>query len=301
MFFLLFSYVSATYLIQGSKRQKENFAILKFFCRTFLQNFTFISFAVYLHYPLLYNNRQMISFFGKCTIYLYRSLCYLLTGRSRTADIIAQAAAISYDSLIISLVIAFVSAAVIAIQVSKQFLMSGAESYVGGSIAIVMIREIAPGFVALAIGARAGTAISAEIANMQVTSQVDAIKTLKVDPVGYYFTPRIIAAAVTVPMVVLLAEVVGIFGGLWVSNITINLHPARYINSVWLWLSTRDIYISLFKGAVFGILISLVCAAQGYETRGGAKDVGISTTKAAVLSTVYMLIADFVINLVFYL
>ena len=87
------------------------------------------------------------------------------------------------------------SAAVIAIQVSKQFLMSGAEAYVGGSIAVVMIREIAPGFVALAIGARAGTAISAEIANMQVTSQVDAIKTLKVDPVGYYFAPRILAAA----------------------------------------------------------------------------------------------------------
>ena len=171
----------------------------------------------------------------------------------------------------------------------------------GGSIAVVMIREIAPGFVALAIGARAGTAISAEIANMQVTSQVDAIKTLKVDPVGYYFAPRILAAAITVPMVVLIAELVGIAGGLLVSNATIHLHPSRYITSVWLWLSTRDIYISLFKGLIFGVLIALVCATQGYNTKGGAKDVGESTTKAAVLSTVYMLIADFLINLVFYL
>ena len=243
----------------------------------------------------------MISFFGKCMQYLWVSFVYLITGRSRIKHLIAQAASISYDSLVISLVIAFVSAAVIAIQVSKQFLMSGAEAYVGGSIAIVMIREIAPGFVALAIGARAGTAISAEIANMQVTSQVDAIKTLKVDPVGYYFSPRILAAAVTVPMVVLIAEVVGILGGLLVSNATIHLHPARYITSVWLWLSTKDIYISLLKGAIFGILIALVCATQGYETRGGAKDVGESTTRAAVLSTVYMLIADFIINLIFYL
>ncbi len=234
-------------------------------------------------------------------INLYLSALYTLTGRSRFSSVIAQAAAISYDSLIISLVIVFVSAAVIAIQVSKQFLMSGAEAYVGGSIAIVMIREIAPGFVALAIGARAGTAISAEIANMQVTSQVDAIKTLKVDPVGYYFSPRIIAAGITVPMVVLIAEVVGILGGLVVSYFTIGLHPARYINSVWLWLSTKDIYISLLKAFVFGILIALVCATQGYETKGGAKDVGISTTRAAVLSTVYMLFADFIINLVFYL
>ena len=243
----------------------------------------------------------MITFFGKCVENLYLSLRYTFSGRTKFSSVISQAASISYDSLIISLVIVFVAAAVIAIQVAKQFLMTGAEAYVGGSIAIVMIREIAPGFVALAIGARAGTAISAEIANMKVTSQVDAIKTLKVDPVGYYFSPRIIASAITVPMVVLIAELIGILGGLLVSNLTIGLHPARYINSVWLWLSAKDIYISLFKAFVFGGLISLVCATQGYLTTGGAKDVGTSTTKAAVLSTVYMLIADFIINIIFYL
>ena len=243
----------------------------------------------------------MIDFFGKCVQNLISSIKYTFSGGTRVSSVLSQAALISYDSLIISLVIVFVSAAVIAIQVSKQFLMSGAEAYIGGSISIVMIREIAPGFVALAIGARAGTAISAEIANMQVTSQVDAIKTLKVDPVGYYFAPRIIAAAITVPMVVLIAEFIGIIGGYVVSHATIGLHYARYMNSVWLWLSTRDIYISLLKAFIFGILISLVCATQGYETRGGAKDVGVSTTRAAVLSTVYMLIADFVINIIYYL
>ena len=121
----------------------------------------------------------MISFFGKCVVNLYKSMVYMITGRSRLSHVISQAAAISYDSLLISLVIAFVSAAVIAIQVSKQFLMSGAEAYVGGSIAIVMIREIAPGFVALAIGARAGTAISAEIANMQVSIPSGLIKNVE--------------------------------------------------------------------------------------------------------------------------
>lgn len=243
----------------------------------------------------------MINFLGLCVQNLIKSLKYLFSGQVRFDAVIAQAASISYDSLPISLIIAFIAAAVIAIQVAKQFLMSGAEAYIGGTIAIVMIREIAPGFVALAIGARAGTAISAEIANMQVTSQVDAIKTLKVDPVGYYFTPRIIASAITVPMVVLLAEVVGVAGGLLVSNITIDLHPERYMYSVWSWLATKDIYISLLKASVFGVLISLVCATQGYETKGGAKEVGISTTKAAILSTIYMLMADFIINLIFYI
>ena len=136
---------------------------------------------------------------------------------------------------------------------------------------------------------------------MQVTSQVDAIKTLKVDPIGYYFTPRILAGIITVPMVVIITEVIGILGGMLVSAATIGLHPNRYVNSVWLWLNTRDIYISLFKASVFGGLVALVCATQGYTTKGGAKDVGISTTQAAIKSTIYMLIADFLINLIFYL
>lgn len=241
----------------------------------------------------------MIEFLGQCVQNLFKSVKYVT--QVRFSSVLAQAATISYDSLPISLIIAFIASAVIAIQVSKQFLMSGAESYIGGTIAVVMIREIAPGFVALAIGARAGTAISAEIANMQVTSQVDAIKTLKIDPVGYYFAPRIIASAITVPMVVLLAEFVGIAGGLLISQATIDLHPARYMTSAWLWISTRDIYISLLKASIFGVLIALVCATQGYNTKGGAKEVGTSTTKAAILSTVYMLVADFLVNLVFYI
>lgn len=243
----------------------------------------------------------MISFFGLCVQNLILSFKYLFSKQVRYSSVISQAAAISYDSLTISLVIVLIAAAVIAIQVSKQFLMSGADTYIGGTMAVVIIREIAPGFAALAVGARAGTAISAEIANMQVTSQVDAIKTLKVDPVGYYFTPRLIAAAVTVPMVVLLAELIGIVGGMFVCFFTINLHPNRYINSVWLWLNTRDIYISLLKAFVFGLVISLVCATQGYSTKGGAKEVGTATTQAAIKSIIYMLISDFIINLIYYL
>ena len=242
----------------------------------------------------------MINFLGLCVQNLIESIKYTFGGNVKFRNVIMQAASISYDSLPISLVIAFISSAVIAIQVSKQFLMSGAEAYIGGTIAVVMIREIAPGFVALAIGARAGTAISAEIANMQVTEQIDAIKTLKVNPVGYYFAPRIIAASITVPMVVIIAELIGIMGGMFVSLGTINLHPARYMASAWAWMATKDIYVSLFKACIFGGLIALVCATKGYQTKGGAKEVGLSTTQAAILSTIYMLVADFLINLLFY-
>lgn len=243
----------------------------------------------------------MIRFLGVCIQNLIECIKYLCGGNLKFRSVVSQAASISYDSLPISLIVVFIAAAVIAIQVSKEFLMTGAEAYIGGTIAIVMIREIAPGFVALAIGARSGTAISAEIANMQVTSQVDAIKTLKISPVGYYFTPRIVAAAITVPMVVLIAEFIGILGGMFVAQHTIELHPARYWHSVWAWMATKDIYISLLKASIFGALIALVCASKGYETSGGAKEVGLSTTQAAILSTIFMLVADFLINLVFYI
>ena len=242
----------------------------------------------------------MISFLGLCIQNLIQSVKYILDKNVKMSSVMSRAAMISYDSLPIALSIVFIAAVVIALQISKQFLMSGAESYVGGFLAVALIRELAPGFAALAISARAGTAISAEIANMQVTSQVDAIKTLKVDPVGYYFAPRIIAGALTVPMVVILAELFGILGGMIISYFAIDLHPNRYMSSVWLWLNTRDIYISIFKGFIFGIIIPLICATQGYKTTGGAKNVGISTTKAAIKSTVFLLMADLIITFVFY-
>ncbi|MCD7879365.1 MAG: ABC transporter permease, partial [Candidatus Gastranaerophilales bacterium] len=117
----------------------------------------------------------MISFLGRCIENFILTLKYILDGNVKKSSILSRAAMISCDSLPMALSIVFIAAVVIALQVSKQFLMSGAESYVGGFLAVALVRELAPGFAALAISARAGTAISAEIAIMQVTSQVDAL------------------------------------------------------------------------------------------------------------------------------
>lgn len=244
--------------------------------------------------------RFMINFLGQCILNLITSIKYMLEGRVRFSAVLSAAALIGYDSVPIALAIVFIASAVISLQVSKQFLLSGGDSYVGGFMAVALIRELAPGFAALAISARAGTAVSAEIANMKVTSQVDAIKTMKVDPVGYYFAPRILGAAITVPCIVVLAELFGILGGMIVSDLTIGLHPSRYMNSVWLWIQVKDLWVSVLKGFLFGIIITTVCATQGYNTEGGAKNVGISTTKAAINATVFLLTADLIVALLFY-
>ena len=245
-------------------------------------------------------NNLGISFLGQCVQNFTRAIKYTFGGNVALRSVIAQAAQIGFDSLGISLMIVFIAASVIALQVSNQFLMSGADSYIGGFLAIALIREIAPGFAALAIGARAGTAITAQIANMKVTSQVDAMKVLHVDPVGYYFAPRILAGAMSVTCVVVLAEFIGILGGMIVAYFSVGLHPNRYFNSVWLMLNTKDIYVSLLKGFLFGAIISTVCATVGYNTIGGAKNVGESTTKSAILCTIYLLFADLLIGFLFY-
>lgn len=243
----------------------------------------------------------MIAFLGQCVQNFFKATKYTLKGNVRFSSVIAQMSSIGFDSLGICLSIVFISACVIALQVAHQFLMSGGESYIGGFLAVALIREIAPGFAALALAARAGTAITAQVANMQVTNQIDAIDVLKVDSIGYYFAPRIIAGALSVFCIVLLAELIGILGGALVSYFSIGLHPSRYFNSVWLMLVMKDIYVSLLKGLIFGGLIATVCATVGYNTRGGAKNVGESTTKSAILCTVYILVADLIIGILFYM
>ena len=118
----------------------------------------------------------MISFLGQCVQNFIQATKYTLKGNVRLSGVVSQVAAIGFDSLGICLSIVFISACVIALQVAKQFLMSGGDSYIGGFLTVALIREIAPGFAALALAARAGTAITAQVANMQVTNQIDAIE-----------------------------------------------------------------------------------------------------------------------------
>lgn len=243
---------------------------------------------------------MIIDFIGQCTINLLKAVKYIFSGRISVKNTLIQSAIIGYDSAAIAVVISLVSGAVLAIQVAKQFVLSGAESYVGGLISIAIVREMAPVFASLAIGARAGTAISAEIGNMQVTEQIDALKTLKVDPIAYLLVPRLIAGCIMVPLVTLISEFIGVLGGMYVAQETVGIHFNRYLNSVWLYLDDYDISVSLIKAFVFGILITVICATHGLQTRGGAKEVGIATTKAAIWSTLAVLIFDYFLTWIFY-
>lgn len=243
---------------------------------------------------------MIIDFIGRCVINLFESLKYIIQGKINLKNTVYQAAVIGYDSLPIALMISLVSGAVLSLQVSRQFILTGADAYIGGLVSLTITREMGPIFAALAIGARAGTAMAAEIGNMSVTEQVDALKTLKVEPVAYLLVPRLLAGLVVVPMVTILAESVGILGGMFVAKSTVALHPLLYIKSVWLYSTTYDLKASLVKSAVFGVLITLICTTHGLMTKGGAREVGISTTKAAIATAVAIPLFDLLLSWMFF-
>ena len=174
----------------------------------------------------------VIEFIGECITNLLISLKYFLQDKANWKTTIQQAAVIGYDSVGISLVIIFITGAVISLQVARYFYMSGGEAYVGGLVSLTILKELAPVFTAMVISARAGTAMASELGNMKITDQVDAIKTLGVDPVRYLVLPRVLATAIVVPMVTVLAIVCGLLGGMFIAKLSIGLHQARFINSV---------------------------------------------------------------------
>lgn len=140
--------------------------------------------------------------------------------------------------------------------------------------------------------------MSAEIATMKVTEQVDAIKVLGVNPIYYLIAPRVISGLLIMPFVIMIANVVGIIGGMIMSKMVTELNAENYLNSVWIGLSVKDLLVSILKGSVFGGIIALSCSSIGYRTEGGAIDVGKATTNAVVWSFILMLVADYFISFV---
>ena len=138
--------------------------------------------------------------------------------------------------------------------------------------------------------------MASELGNMQITEQVDAMKTLNVDPIKYLVLPRVLASAIVVPMVTTLAIVSGLAGGMLISKLSIGLHQYRFMNSVWLYTQTKDLYECLIKSLVFGVALSLVCATRGLNTKGGAREVGIAVTQSAIWTTVVILILDYLVT-----
>ncbi|MFH0702915.1 MAG: ABC transporter permease [bacterium] len=237
---------------------------------------------------------------GYIGINLINSVKYIFTGNINLKNTISQSARFGFDSLPITLLMVGISGMIIALQLAYEMVKQGAGNYVGSLVAVAIVREIGPIMGSFAVISMVGSSMAAEIGTMKVTEQIDAMKVLGINPIGYLIIPRILAGVFIMPFVITLANTVGIIGGLITSNIISGLSALNYIDSVWFGLTEKDIFVSLLKAGIFGGIIGLISSSSGYKTEGGAKDVGKATTDAVVWSFVTVVITDYIISLIFF-
>lgn len=199
-------------------------------------------------------------------------------------------------SMLIVLITGTFTGMVLALQTSYGFRTFGAEGMVGAIVALSMTRELGPVLTSLMVTGRAGSAMAAELGTMRVTEQIDALSVMALNPIKYLVVPRVIASFLMLPVLTIISDFIGIIGGYIVGVKLLGINEGAFITKIEKTLDLDDIYNGLVKAAVFGIIFSVISCYKGYNTRGGAEGVGKATTEAVVLSSVTILIADYVLT-----
>lgn len=245
--------------------------------------------------------REFFETFGDIAYRLVQVLKYMFTLQINIKQVIEQSSRFAVDSLPITLSIVSMTAIILAMQVAPEMVKQGGKDYIGMLVSLTMVREIGVIMSGFAIISMIGSSQASELATMRVTDQIDAMKVLKVSPFKYLFLPRVLAGIIMMPFIVILSSLVGILaGGLTAMTAAKDVTWLCYVTSVWQGLFIRDINIMLLKASFFGGAISLISSSCGYDAKGGAKGVGIATTKAVVWSFVAIVIIDCIFAVIFY-
>ena len=207
---------------------------------------------------------------------------------------------IGYYSLPVVGLTTLFSGMVLALQTYTGFVRFNAESAIANVVVLSITRELGPVLAGLMVAGRIGASMAAEIGTMRVTEQIDALSTLSTNPFKYLIAPRLIAGVTMLPLLVLVGDVIGVFGGYLVSVYKLGFNPGIYIQRTLDILQTQDVVSGLTKAAVFGFIIALMGCYHGYNSRGGAQGVGIATTNAVVSAAILILIFNYIITELFF-
>ncbi|MDH3270955.1 MAG: ABC transporter permease [Gemmatimonadota bacterium] len=206
--------------------------------------------------------------------------------------LVGQMVRIGVESIPIALFIASFTGVVLALQASYTFTGAVPLYFVGTLVGKTMILELGPVLTGLALSGRVGANIAAQIGTMRVTEQIDALETLAYDPVAYLVVPRVLAGTLMFPVVVLLANAIGILAGWGTSLALLDMSSPEFVKGLRLFFEPWDVQFSLIKSASFGLTVTSVGCSFGFHTTGGAEGVGISTTRAVVISSMIILVLD---------
>lgn len=212
----------------------------------------------------------------------------------------AQMLNIGYYSLPVVGLTAVFTGAVLALQIYEGGSRFNAESAVAGIVVIGFVRELGPVLGGLMVAGRVSAAMAAELGTMRVTEQIDALSTLSTDPYKYLIAPRLIAATVMLPALVLVADIIGVAGGYILATNKLGFNPGTYLKTTVDFLEQDDVISGLVKACVFGFIIALMGCYHGFNSRGGAQGVGKSTTDAVVSASILILSANYIVTELFF-
>ncbi len=217
------------------------------------------------------------------------------------SKIVQQLYYIGASSTTIIALVGFFTGMVLGLQSYHALVKLGSQGAVGTLVALSLVRELGPVLTAIMITARAGSAMTAEIGVQRISEQIDALDTMRIDPLRYLISPRIIAAIISFPLLTALFDLIGIIGGYVSAVVLLGANAGAYLHRVQASLEMKDLTDGFIKAVVFAIIVATVCCYQGYfahmrKDSHGAKAVGLSTTSAVVLSCVLILVSDYVVT-----
>ncbi|MBX7146044.1 MAG: ABC transporter permease [Alphaproteobacteria bacterium] len=233
---------------------------------------------------------------GRLVVFMLTGLYYCFIPPFYFRHLSKQMIEIGFYSLPVVGLTAIFTGMVLALQSYTGFARFSAEAAIPNVVVISITRELGPVLAGLMVAGRIGAAMAAEIGTMRVTEQIDALVTLATNPMKYLVAPRLVAGTIMLPFLVVVADIIGVFGGYLVSIYKLGFNPAIYIKNTIDFLQALDVVSGLVKAAVFGFLVALMGCYHGYYSKGGAQGVGTATTNAVVASSILILTFNYLIT-----
>ena len=237
---------------------------------------------------------------GRITVFSGTALSHAVRPPFYPRIIGRQMLEIGYFSLPVVGLTAVFAGMVLALQSFTGFARFSAEGAIANVVVISITRELGPVLAGLMVSGRIGASMAAEIGTMRVTEQVDALTTLSTNPFKYLVAPRIIAGITMMPVLVFVADIIGVLGGYLISVFELGFNPSTYLQNTYDFMQAFDVISGLIKAAVFGFIITLMGCYHGFYSRGGAQGVGQATTNAVVSASILILCFDYILTAVFF-
>ncbi|QBX99758.1 ABC transporter permease [Rhodophyticola sp. CCM32] len=242
----------------------------------------------------------MLGVIGRIALYAAQTLSHLVRPPFYPREFAHALMQIGWLSLPVVGLTALFTGGALALQIYAGGSRFNAESVVPSIVAIGMVRELGPVLGGLMVAGRVAAAIAAEIGTMKVTEQIDALVTLSTHPMKYLTVPRVLAAVLTLPLLVAVGDIIGIFGGYLVGTTRLGFNPAIYLDNTVDFLELWDVLSGLVKGAVFGFIVALMGCYHGMHSGRGARGVGRATTNAVVSASIMILAANYLLTELFF-